>query len=70
MCYQFYRTDQIQERMSNEIRFSEAQKAQDEAQWAYEKAKEKFYYSMLEVVFLKIKSHLTQQGLELSLIHI
>ena len=36
--------------------------AQKEAEWAYNKAMEKFYYSMLEVVFLKIKSHLSKQG--------
>ena len=41
-----------------------AKKAQREAEWAYNKAMEKFYYSMLEVVFLRIKSHLSQQGLK------
>tara|TARA_Y100001968_G_C19260711_1_gene669103 strand:+ start:439 stop:807 length:369 start_codon:yes stop_codon:yes gene_type:complete len=40
-----------------------ALKAQKEAEWAYKKAMEKFYYSMLEVVFLRIKSHLSQKGL-------
>ena len=38
-------------------------KAQKDAIWAYNKAMEKFYYSMLEVVFLKIKSHLSEKGL-------
>ena len=41
-----------------------AKKAQKEAEWAYNKAIEKFYYSMLEVVFLRIKSHLSQKGLK------
>ena len=46
-----------------EITVEVARKAQKEAEWAYNKAMEKFYYSMLEVVFLRIKSHLSQQGL-------
>ncbi len=50
--------------MSMEITSEFATKAQKEAEWAYNKAKEKFYYSMLEVVFLRIKSHLSRQGLE------
>ena len=41
-----------------------AKKAQKEAEWAYNKAMEKFYYSMLEVVFLRIKSHLSKKGLK------
>ena len=47
-----------------EITKETAQKAQKEAEWAYNKAMEKFYYSMLEVVFLRIKSHLSIQGLK------
>ena len=47
-----------------EITVEAARKAQKEAEWAYNKAMEKFYYSMLEVVFLRIKSHLSQQGLQ------
>ena len=47
-----------------EITTESAKKAQKEAEWAYNKAIEKFYYSMLEVVFLRIKSHLSQQGLK------
>ena len=47
-----------------EITNESAKKAQKEAEWAYNKAMEKFYYSMLEVVFLRIKSHLSQQGLK------
>ena len=47
-----------------EITTESARKAQKEAEWAYNKAMEKFYYSMLEVVFLRIKSHLSLQGLK------
>ncbi len=50
--------------MSIEITSESAIKAQKEAEWAYNKAMEKFYYSMLEVVFLRIKSHLSRQGLQ------
>jgi hypothetical protein len=50
--------------MDMEITTECAKKAQKEAEWAYNKAMEKFYYSMLEVVFLRIKSHLSKQGLE------
>ena len=50
--------------MSTEITTEAAMKAQKEAEWAYNKAMEKFYYSMLEVVFLRIKSHLSAQGLK------
>ena len=47
-----------------EITTKSAKRAQEEAEWAYNKAMEKFYYSMLEVVFLRIKSHLSTQGLK------
>ena len=47
-----------------EITTESAKKAQKEAEWAYNKAMEKFYYSMLEVVFLRIKSHLSTHGLK------
>ena len=50
--------------MTIEITSESAIKAQKEAEWAYNKAMEKFYYSMLEVVFLRIKSHLSTQGLK------
>ena len=50
--------------MSKEITAEHAKKAQKDAEWAYNNAMEKFYYSMLEVVFLRIKSHLSQQGLK------
>ena len=47
-----------------EITTESAKKAQKEAEWAYNKSMDKFYYSMLEVVFLRIKSHLSKQGLK------
>ena len=50
--------------MSIKITNESAKKAQKEAEWAYNKAMEKFYYSMLEVVFLRIKSHLSKKGLK------
>ena len=50
--------------MSEEITAEHAKKAQKDAEWAYNNAMEKFYYSMLEVVFLRIKSHLSPQGLQ------
>ena len=50
--------------MNQEITVEYAKKAQKDAEWAYNNAMEKFYYSMLEVVFLRIKSHLSQQGLK------
>ena len=50
--------------MNLEITIEEAKKAQKDAEWAYNNAMEKFYYSMLEVVFLRIKSHLSAEGLK------
>ena len=50
--------------MSQKITEEYAKKSQEEAEWAYNNALEKFYYSMLEVVFLRIKSHLNTQGLK------
>ena len=50
--------------MSPEITVEEAKRAQKDAEWAYNNAMEKFYYSMLEVVFLRIKSHLSAEGLK------
>ena len=50
--------------MSEEITMESAQKAQKDAEWAYNNAMAKFYYSMLKVVFLGIKSHLSPQGLK------
>ena len=47
-----------------DITTESAKKAQKEAEWAYNNAMEKFYYSMLEVVFLRIKSHLSTEGLK------
>ena len=50
--------------MSPEITFEDARSAQKDAEWAYNNVMEKFYYSMLEVVFLRIKSHLSAAGLK------
>ena len=50
--------------MSRKITLEEAKRAQKDAEWAYNNAMEKFYYSMLEVVFLRIKSHLSAEGLK------
>ena len=50
--------------MSQVITDEYAKEAQKEAQWAYNNAMEKFYYSMLEIIFLRIKSHLNEQGLK------
>ena len=50
--------------MSQKITEEHAQKAQKDAEWAYNNAMEKFYYSMLEIIFLRIKSHLSTQGLK------
>ncbi len=47
-----------------EITDESVKRSQKEAEWAYDKSMEKFYYSMLEVVFLRIKSHLSKQGLK------
>ena len=49
--------------MSPEITVEEAKRAQKDAEWAYNNAMEKFYYSMLEVVSIRIKSHLVVSGL-------
>ena len=46
-----------------EITTESAKKAQKEAEWAYNKAMEKFYCLMLEVVFVWIKSYLSTNGL-------
>ncbi len=50
--------------MSKEITSELAKKDQKDAEWAYNNAMEKFYYSMLEVIFLRIKSHLSPAGLK------
>ncbi len=49
--------------MNKKVTTEYAKELQKEAEWAYDKAKEKFYYSMLEVIFLKLKSHLNKKGL-------
>ena len=53
-----------EKQMSKEITAEYAKEAQKDAEWAYNNAMEKFYYSMLEVVFLRIKSHLSAEGLK------
>ena len=50
--------------MIKQVTSEDAIKAQKDAAWAYDNAMEKFYYSMLEVVFLRVKSHLSPQGLK------
>ena len=50
--------------MNQEITVEYAKRAQKDAEWSYNNAMEKFYYSMLAVVFLRIKSHLSPQGLK------
>ena len=50
--------------MNSEITEEDAKKAQKDAEWAYNNVMKKFYYSMLEVVFLRIKSHLSAEGLK------
>ena len=39
-------------------------KEQEDAQWAYDKAREKFFYSMLELIFFKIKTLLNEKGVK------
>ena len=46
-----------------EITTESVKKAQKDAEWACMKAMENFYYSKLEIVFLRIISHLNQHGL-------
>ena len=48
--------------MSSELIFEDAKKTQKDTEWAYNNAIEKFYYSMLDVVFLRIKSHLNAEA--------
>ena len=50
--------------MRQDITEQYAIQSQKDASWAYNNAMEKFYYSMLEVVFLRIKSHLNSEGLK------
>ncbi len=50
--------------MSEEFTNESLKKDQQDAQWAYDKAREKFFYSMLELVFLKIKTLLNQKGIK------
>ncbi len=50
--------------MKKEVTAEDAKRSQKDAEWAYNNSMEKFYYSMLEVVFLRIKSHLSEKGLK------
>ncbi len=50
--------------LSEEFTKESLKKDQEDAQWAYDKAREKFFYSMLELVFLKIKTHLNEKGVK------
>ena len=50
--------------MSVDVIKESLKKDQDDAQWAYDKAREKFFYSMLELVFLKIKTLLNEKGVK------
>ena len=50
--------------MSEKFTKESFKKDQDDAQWAYDKAREKFFYSMLEIVFLKIKTLLNEKGVK------
>ena len=48
--------------LSKEFTKESLKRDQEDAQWAYNKAREKFFYSMLELVFLKIKTLLNEKG--------
>ena len=50
--------------MNLEITVDDAMKSHNEAEWAFNNIMKKLYYSMLEVVFLRIKSHLSAEGLK------
>ena len=50
--------------MSEKFTKESLKKDQEDAQWAYDKAREKFFYSMLELVFLKIKTLLNEKGVK------
>ena len=54
----------VVQEMSEKITAEYAKQIQKEAQWAYKNAMEKFYYLMLEVVYLRLKSHLSPKGQE------
>ena len=54
----------VVQEMSEKITAEYAKQIQKEAQWAYKNAMEKFYYLMLEVVYLRLKSHLSPKGLK------
>ena len=51
-------------KMREEFTKEQAKKLREEAKWSYEKKKEEFYYRMLEIVFLKVKTLLNEKGLK------
>ncbi len=50
--------------MKKKFTEDQAKKLREEAKWSYEKKKEEFYYRMLEIVFLKVKTLLNEKGLK------
>ena len=50
--------------MREEFTKDQAKKLREEAKWSYDKKKEEFYYRMLEIVFLKMKTLLNEKGLK------
>ena len=50
--------------MLNEVTPEVAKRLREEAKWSYEKEMEKFYYRLLEITFLKIKTLLNEKGLK------
>ena len=54
----------MSELLSEKFTKESLKKDQEDAQWAYDKAREKFFYSMLELVFFKIKTLLNEKGVK------
>ena len=50
--------------MREEFTKDQAKRLREEAEWSYDKKKEEFYYRMLEIVFLKMKTLLNEKGLK------
>ena len=51
-------------KMREEFTKDQAKRLREEAKWSYDKKKEEFYYRMLEIVFLKMKTLLNEKGLK------
>ena len=49
--------------MNKKFTAEQAKKLREEATWSYGKKKDEFYYRMLEIVFLKMKTLLNEKGL-------